>query len=158
MTKVHFIGVCGTAMATVAVLLKQRGLEVRGSDEHTYAPMSDVLARHGIEPLEGYSAEHIAPDVDLVVVGNAVSRGNPEVEWILETHVHADHLSAALLLASGDRARPVSVGEVAGGRCRHSWKNDNSVHDCVGVKRIGERPQFFDWWCVEEFSHEWTTW
>jgi UDP-N-acetylmuramate: L-alanyl-gamma-D-glutamyl-meso-diaminopimelate ligase len=86
-TKVHFIGVCGTAMATVAILLKQRGLEVRGSDEHTYAPMSDVLARHGIEPLEGYSAEHIAPDVDLVVVGNAVSRGNPEVEWVLEKRI-----------------------------------------------------------------------
>ena len=87
MTKVHFIGVCGTAMATVAILLKQRGLEVRGSDEHTYAPMSDVLARHGIKPLEGYSAEHIAPDVDLVVVGNAVSRGNPEVEWVLEKRI-----------------------------------------------------------------------
>ena len=87
MRKVYFIGVCGTAMATVAVLLKERGLEVRGSDEHTYPPMSDLLAHHGIEPLEGYSSDHITPDIDLVVVGNAVSRGNPEVECVLERRV-----------------------------------------------------------------------
>lgn len=87
MRKVHLIGVCGTAMATVAVLLKERGLEVRGSDEHTYPPMSDLLAQHGIQPFEGYSSDHITSDLDLVVVGNAVSRGNPEVECVLERRV-----------------------------------------------------------------------
>ena len=87
MKKIHLIGICGTAMATVAVLLKQRGHEVRGSDENTYPPMSDFLASQGIDPLSGYRAEHISSDLDLVVVGNAVSRGNPEVEKVLATRV-----------------------------------------------------------------------
>ena len=87
MKHVHFIGICGTAMATLAVLLKQRGLDVRGSDEHTYPPMSDVLAAHGIVPLQGFRAEHISGDVDTVVIGNALSRGNPEVEAVLDQRV-----------------------------------------------------------------------
>ena len=74
-------------MATVAVLLKQRGLEVSGSDEHTYPPMSDFLASQGITPLPAYRAEHISSDLDLVVVGNAVSRGNPEVEELLDRRI-----------------------------------------------------------------------
>ncbi len=83
MRTIHLIGICGTAMATVAVLLKQRGHDVRGSDEHTYPPMSEFLAREGITPLQGYRSRHISPELDLVVVGNAVSRGNPEVEEVL---------------------------------------------------------------------------
>ena len=88
MKHVHLIGICGTAMATLAVLLKQRGLDVRGSDEHTYPPMSDFLAAHGIVPLQGFRAEHISGDVDTVVIGNALSRGNPEVEAVLDQRVH----------------------------------------------------------------------
>ena len=87
MKHVHFIGICGTAMATLAVLLKQRGLDVRGSDEHTYPPMSDFLAAHGIVPLQGFRAEHISGDVDTVVIGNALLRGNPEVEAVLDQRV-----------------------------------------------------------------------
>ena len=83
MRTIHLIGICGTAMATVAVLLKQRGHDVRGSDEHTYPPMSEFLVREGITPLQGYRSRHISPELDLVVVGNAVSRGNPEVEEVL---------------------------------------------------------------------------
>ena len=82
--KVHLIGVCGTAMASLAILLKQRGAEVIGSDEHVYPPMSGLLAREGITLLEGYQAEHITTDLDVVVIGNAVSRGNPEVEAVLD--------------------------------------------------------------------------
>jgi UDP-N-acetylmuramate: L-alanyl-gamma-D-glutamyl-meso-diaminopimelate ligase len=74
--RVHLIGVCGTAMATLAALLKQRGHDVRGSDQNVYPPMSDFLAAEGIRTMTGYSAEHITADVDLVVVGNAISRGN----------------------------------------------------------------------------------
>ena len=87
MKHVHLIGICGTAMATLAVLLKQRGLDVRGSDEHTYPPMSDFLAAHDIVPLQGFRAEHISGDVDTVVIGNALSRGNPEVEAVLDQRV-----------------------------------------------------------------------
>lgn len=71
-------------MATLAVLLRARGLEVRGSDEHVYPPMSDLLRHHGITLLSGYRADHITDDIDLVVIGNAVSRGNPEVEAVLD--------------------------------------------------------------------------
>ena len=87
MRKVHFIGVCGSAMATLAVLLKQRGLDVVGSDEHVYPPMSEYLESHEVTLLSGYRAEHITDDIDLVVIGNAVSRGNPEVEAVLNRKV-----------------------------------------------------------------------
>jgi UDP-N-acetylmuramate: L-alanyl-gamma-D-glutamyl-meso-diaminopimelate ligase len=84
MRRVHFIGICGTAMATLAALLKARGHKVQGSDAHVYPPMSDFLAREGIIVFDGYSPEHLDPGIDLVVVGNAVSRGNPELEAVLD--------------------------------------------------------------------------
>ena len=85
--RIHLIGVCGTAMATVAALLKQRGHDVGGSDQNVYPPMSDFLEAEGIRLMSGYSADHITPDIDLVVVGNAISRGNPELEAVLEKKV-----------------------------------------------------------------------
>jgi UDP-N-acetylmuramate: L-alanyl-gamma-D-glutamyl-meso-diaminopimelate ligase len=85
--RVHLIGVCGTAMATVAALLKSRGLDVRGSDQNIYPPMSDFLQREGIRTFLGYDAAHITDDIDLVVVGNAISRGNPELESVLERKI-----------------------------------------------------------------------
>ena len=84
MTRIHLIGVCGTAMATLAALLKSRGYDVRGSDQNVYPPMSDFLHEQGITTLQGYRAEHIRADIDLVVVGNAISRGNPELEEVLD--------------------------------------------------------------------------
>ena len=84
MKTVHLIGVCGTAMATLAVLLKQRGFDVRGSDQHVYPPMSQFLIDSGITLLDGYQSGHISNDLDLVVVGNAISRGNPELEAVLD--------------------------------------------------------------------------
>jgi UDP-N-acetylmuramate: L-alanyl-gamma-D-glutamyl-meso-diaminopimelate ligase len=83
-SRVYLIGICGTAMATLAALLKQRGLHVRGSDQHVYPPMSDFLAAEGIQAHAGFDAVHITDDIDLVVVGNAISRGNPELEAVLE--------------------------------------------------------------------------
>ena len=84
MTTVHFIGICGTAMATLAAMLKDRGYTVGGSDQRVYPPMSDFLAARQIRCQEGFDADHIPDDVDLVVIGNAVSRGNPEVEAVLD--------------------------------------------------------------------------
>ncbi len=84
MKTVHLIGICGTAMATVAVLLKQRGVLISGSDKNFYPPMSEVLFDSGIEVVVGYRKENIPDDADLVVIGNSVSRGNPEVEYVLE--------------------------------------------------------------------------
>ncbi len=86
-TKVHLIGICGTGMATLAAILKERGFDVQGSDQGTYPPMSDFLSRQGITPFSGYDSHHIESNVDVVVVGNAVSRGNPEVEAVLELRI-----------------------------------------------------------------------
>jgi UDP-N-acetylmuramate: L-alanyl-gamma-D-glutamyl-meso-diaminopimelate ligase len=87
MNRIHFIGICGTAMATVAVMLKTRGWDVRGSDHNVYPPMSTFLAEQGVRIRERYAAEHITADLDLVCVGNAISRGNPELETVLERKI-----------------------------------------------------------------------
>ncbi len=84
MARIHLIGVCGTAMATLAAMLKHRGHEVSGSDEHVYPPMSDFLAAERITVLSGYKPEHVQAPIDLVVVGNAISRGNAELEAVLD--------------------------------------------------------------------------
>jgi UDP-N-acetylmuramate: L-alanyl-gamma-D-glutamyl-meso-diaminopimelate ligase len=93
---VHLIGVCGTAMGTLAALLKHRGFNVRGSDQHVYPPMSDFLASEGIQTLEGFSADHIRDDIDFVVIGNAISRGNPELEAVLDRKVRHVSLPEAI--------------------------------------------------------------
>jgi len=79
----HFLGICGTAMGSVAAELRERGFSVTGSDENIYPPMSIFLEKKGIALKEGYRAENIPADVDVVVVGNAIKRGNPEVEAVL---------------------------------------------------------------------------
>src|SRR5215510_7204015 len=94
--KIHLIGVCGTAMATLAALLKSRGHDVQGSDQHVYPPMSDFLVSEGIKTLSGYRPEHITPDIDLVVVGNAISRGNEELETVLDRKMRYCSLPEAI--------------------------------------------------------------
>ena len=94
--RVHLIGICGTAMATLAALLKHRGFDVQGSDEKVYPPMSDFLAAEGIAIFEGYRAEHIDDTLDLVVVGNAISRGNAELEAVLDRKRRYTSLPEAL--------------------------------------------------------------
>jgi UDP-N-acetylmuramate: L-alanyl-gamma-D-glutamyl-meso-diaminopimelate ligase len=95
-TRIHLIGICGTAMATLAALLKSKGFDVRGSDQNVYPPMSDFLEQQGITILQGYRAEHITSDLDLVVVGNAISRGNPEVEEVLDRKIRYCSLPEAV--------------------------------------------------------------
>jgi len=96
MTRFHLIGVCGTAMATLAALLRSKGFDVRGSDQSVYPPMSDFLREQGIALLEGYDAAHITPDLDMVVVGNAISRGNPELEEVLDRKIRYCSLPEAI--------------------------------------------------------------
>jgi UDP-N-acetylmuramate: L-alanyl-gamma-D-glutamyl-meso-diaminopimelate ligase len=79
----HFLGICGTAMGSVAAALRERGFKVTGSDENVYPPMSIFLEKKGIVLKEGYRAENIPPGADVVVIGNAMKRGNPEVEAVL---------------------------------------------------------------------------
>jgi len=96
MTRVHLIGICGTAMATLAAMLKTRGYDVRGSDQNVYPPMSDFLAEQQITTLQGYDAAHVTDDLDLVVVGNAISRGNPELEEVLDRKIRFCSLPEAI--------------------------------------------------------------
>jgi UDP-N-acetylmuramate: L-alanyl-gamma-D-glutamyl-meso-diaminopimelate ligase len=94
--RIHFIGLCGTAMATVAALLKRQGHDVGGSDQNVYPPMSDFLRDEQIPILTPFSADHVVTGVDLVVVGNAISRGNPELEAVLERKVRYCSLPEAV--------------------------------------------------------------
>src|SRR5882724_3932968 len=79
----HLIGICGTAMASLAGMLQARGHRVTGSDQNVYPPMSTMLEALGITVMQGYKAEHLTPQPDCVIVGNAIPRGNPEVEETL---------------------------------------------------------------------------
>jgi len=82
--KFHFIGVCGTAMGSVAAGMAERGYQISGSDQAVYPPMSDFLEESGIKISEGYRADNIPDDATTVVIGNAISRGNEEAEAVLD--------------------------------------------------------------------------
>ncbi len=84
---IHLIGVCGTAMASLAGMLQAQGHRVTGSDAAAYPPMSDLLDELGIAILEPYAEENLRPAPDLVVVGNAISRGNVELEYVLDARL-----------------------------------------------------------------------
>ena len=84
---IHIVGICGTFMGGVALLARQLGYQVSGSDANVYPPMSLQLADAGIVLAEGFTAENLEPRPDLVVMGNALSRGNPEVEAVLDLGV-----------------------------------------------------------------------
>jgi UDP-N-acetylmuramate: L-alanyl-gamma-D-glutamyl-meso-diaminopimelate ligase len=94
--KVHLSAICGTAMASLAGLLRELGHEVTGSDENVYPPMSTQLEALGIPILSPYAESNVPRDADLVVVGNALSRGNPEVEVVLERRQRFTSLPALL--------------------------------------------------------------
>lgn len=80
----HFVGICGTAMGSVAVAMKQRGHVVTGSDANVYPPMSTFLLENGVSITSGFAAENIPENADQVIIGNAISRGNEEAEAVLE--------------------------------------------------------------------------
>ncbi len=94
--KIHLSAICGTAMASLAGLLRERGHQVTGSDQDVYPPMSTQLEALGIEIRSPYSEANVPADADLVVIGNALSRGNPEVEVVLERRQRFTSLPALL--------------------------------------------------------------
>src|SRR6187549_404964 len=85
---IHFAGISGTAMGAVAAALADKGFSVTGSDENVYPPMSTFLAEKGIPISSGYAAENLPSDADIIVIGNALRRGNPEVEEVLNRKLH----------------------------------------------------------------------
>ena len=85
--RLHILGICGTFMGGVAALARELSLEVEGSDANVYPPMSSQLEALGIRLMEGYTAARLQPAPDLVVVGNAMTRGNPAVEYLLDAQL-----------------------------------------------------------------------
>src|SRR6058998_2000178 len=81
---VHFVGICGAAMASAAAAMQEKGFHVSGSDQNVYPPMSTFLFERNLEVMSGYAERNLAQRPDLVVIGNAISRGNPEAEAVLE--------------------------------------------------------------------------
>ncbi|UWZ97690.1 UDP-N-acetylmuramate:L-alanyl-gamma-D-glutamyl-meso-diaminopimelate ligase [Vibrio splendidus] len=84
---IHILGICGTFMGGAAVLARQLGHKVTGSDANVYPPMSTLLESQGIEIIEGFDPSQLEPRPDLVVIGNAMSRGNPCVEYVLDNNL-----------------------------------------------------------------------
>src|SRR5271170_5947674 len=84
----HFLGICGTAMGSVAAALRDRGFIVTGSDESVYPPMSTFLEEKGVAINEGYSEKNIPASADAIVVGNTIKRGNPEAEAVLNRKLY----------------------------------------------------------------------
>jgi UDP-N-acetylmuramate: L-alanyl-gamma-D-glutamyl-meso-diaminopimelate ligase len=91
---IHLSGICGTAMASIAGLLQLQGHRITGSDKAAYPPMSDLLRSLGIPILEPYAESNLDPAPDLVVIGNALSRGNPEVERVLDERLPFTSMAA----------------------------------------------------------------
>lgn len=106
---IHLIAVCGTAMGSLAGMLRDSGYRVTGSDARIYPPMSDFLRTAGIEVMEGFDAARLQPPPDLVVVGNAVSRGNVEVEATLDQRLPFASLPEVLRDLYLRRAVPIVV-------------------------------------------------
>ena len=121
--KVHLSGICGTAMASLAGLLRERGHDVTGSDQDVYPPMSTQLAEMGIPVRSPYAEENVPADADLVVIGNALSRGNPEVEAVLDRRQRVTSMPALLgeefirprrsLVVAGTHGKTTTAGLLA---------------------------------------------
>ena len=94
---IHILGICGTFMGSLAVIARELGHTVTGSDQGVYPPMSTQLEAQGISLMEGYRVENLEPRPDLVLIGNAMSRGNPEVEAVLNRRI--DYMSGPEWLA-----------------------------------------------------------
>ncbi len=120
---IHLIGICGTAMASLAGMLQAQGHRVTGSDAASYPPMNGMLAALGIPILEPYAEDNLLPPPDLVVVGNAISRGNPELEYVLDhrlpltsmaTLLHAEFLAGReTLVVAGTHGKTTTTSMLA---------------------------------------------
>ena len=120
---IHLIGICGTAMASLAGLLQLQGHRITGSDKAAYPPMSGLLRSLGIPILEPYAESNLEPVPDLVVIGNALSRGNPEIECVLDNRLpfismaellHAEFLSGrSPLVIAGTHGKTTTTSMLA---------------------------------------------
>jgi len=107
--RIHLIGICGTGMASLASMLQDSGFDVTGSDDGVYPPMSDFLRQKNIPIFNGYNAQNLQNSPDMVVVGNALSRGNPEIEHVLNSRLPYISFPEALKYFFLQRKTPVIV-------------------------------------------------
>jgi len=143
--KIHLLGVCGTGMSALAGLLKEKRYTITGSDENFYPPISELLQRLDIKLLKGYKPENIPSDVDLVIIGNVISRGNPEVEYVLNKNIPFISMPEALydffikknisIVIAGTHGKTTTTGLVA-------W----------GLEVIGKRPSFVSGGIIKNFG------
>lgn len=142
---IHLIGICGTAMASLAGMLNQRGFRVTGSDAAAYPPMSDFLASLGIPVAQPFDAKNLAPTPDLVVVGNAISRGNVELEHVLDARIPFCSLPQIL---HDEFLRGKEVLVVAG---THGKTTTTSMLSWI-FQSAGEEPSFLIGGIAENFG------
>jgi UDP-N-acetylmuramate: L-alanyl-gamma-D-glutamyl-meso-diaminopimelate ligase len=152
---IHLIGICGTAMASLAGLLQLQGHRITGSDKAAYPPMSDLLRSLNIPILEPYSERNLSPRPDLVVIGNALSRGNPEIEYVLDQRI--PFASMAALLREEFLCKPAPRGRdslvVAGTHGKTTTTSMLSwVYQCASAADPALEPSFLIGGVAENFS------
>ena len=139
------IGIGGTGMAALAGMLKSAGYRVGGSDAHVYPPMSDILKQQGVDYADGYHAANIDRDIDLVVIGNAVSKSNPEVQSVLERGLPYHSFPQALSnIFLRDRVSIVIAGT--------HGKTTTSALTAWVLDQAGLDPGFLIGGCVKNFN------
>ena len=144
--KIHLIAVCGTGMASLAGLLKETGREVTGSDVNVYPPMSDQLAALGIDAKIGYKAENIeATRPDLVIVGNAISKGNPEVSAVEAKGIPLLSMPQAISRFFLDNRIPIVVAGTHG-------KTTTAALLAWVLEKAGKSPSFFVGGVLKNFN------
>ena len=131
--KIHLSAICGTAMASLAGLLREQGHEVTGSDQDVYPPMSTQLEALGIPIRSPFAEANVPEDADLVVIGNALSRGNPEVEAVLDRRQRFTSLPALL---AEEFLRPRTLAR----RGRHPRQDDDDQPPRLPAPRGRARP------------------
>ena len=141
----HLVGIGGTAMASLAGLLRAAGHRVTGSDENVYEPMSSQLRNLGIRYAEGYAPANLDVNPDIVVVGNAISRGNPELEAVLERRMH---YTAAAVVIKDELLRGRHVLAVAG---THGKTTTTSLLAWI-LESAGLNPSFLIGGIAENFG------
>ncbi len=132
---IHLIGICGTAMASMAGLLQLKGHRVTGSDQAAYPPMSDLLQRLNILVAEPFSEKNLEPRPDLVIVGNAMSRGNVELEYVLDQRIPFASLAQVIHEEFVTWARITRC-------CRDSRQDYDDEYACVDLRGcLAQRPR-----------------
>lgn len=134
---IHLSGICGTAMASLAGLLQLKGHRITGSDKAAYPPMSDLLRELGIPVMEPYAEKNLDPLPALVVIGNALSRGNPEVERVLDERIPFTSMAALLreeflmgrdsLVVAGTHGKTTTTSMLA-------WIYQTAAHDNAALE------------------------